>query len=121
MSNSMTSRHGAWLCVLGLCLALREEYEGAEQCVRQAIGLEPDNPDYHIAGAWLSLRQRQWDLAVRRADLALEIGPGNRPLRKACREIRRIAWVERQKEKVTRFAPIAACLEKCRRLKKIVQ
>jgi len=96
---------------LALCLALRGEYESADQCVKQAISLMPENPDFHIAGAWLSMRQRKWDLAVQRSDLALEICPNSPPVKKACRQIRQIVWIEKAMEKAVRFPPLSTFLK----------
>ena len=73
--------------------------------------MDPQNPDYHVAGAWLGLRQRKWDLALRRAELALEIRPDSRPMQKACREIHRLVRIEKMKEKLTSLPLIGQILK----------
>ena len=92
-----------------LCVWLCEGMSATS--VKQAISLMPENPDFHIAGAWLSMRQRKWDLAVQRSDLALEICPNSPPVKKACRQIRQIVWIEKAMEKAVRFPPLATILK----------
>ncbi|MEJ5260622.1 MAG: tetratricopeptide repeat protein [Anaerohalosphaeraceae bacterium] len=95
---------------LALCLAVRREYDAAEQCLKQAVSLKPDLPAFHLAGAWLSLQQQQWEQALRRAELALEIEPKNRALQKSCRQIRRAVQAVKYRTKINNL------LSKARRL-----
>lgn len=102
---------------LSLCLAIRREYEAAEQCLKQAISLKPDLPEFHLAGAWLSIQQQQWEQALQQAGLALEIDPQNRTLQQSCRQIRRTVLIESLKDKTFSHKMVRKTLQYLKHLK----
>jgi len=105
---------------LGLCLALRKEYDAAEQCLKQAISLKPDQAVFHLAGAWLSVKQEQWELATRQAELAAAIHPNNPFVKKACQQIRRVVRANKLKNKIGNSVIYRGLLARLRSFGKIL-
>lgn len=46
---------------LGMSLAIHGDYEGAVECIEQAICLEPSRPELRLCAAWICYKLEKWD------------------------------------------------------------
>ena len=46
---------------LGMSLAIHGDYEGAAECIEQAIALEPSRPELQLCAGWIYYKLEKWD------------------------------------------------------------
>lgn len=76
---------------LGMSLAIHGDYEGAIECIEQAIILEPTRPELRLCAGWIYYKLEKWD----RVTECLGECPGQEPYRSRHRQLRRAArWAQ---------------------------
>ena len=76
---------------LGMSLAIHGDYEGAAECIEQAICLEPTRPELRLCAGWIYYKLEKWDQVTECLGKCLEICPKQEPYRSRCRQLRRAA------------------------------
>ena len=74
---------------LGMSLAIHGDYEGAIECIEQAISLEQARPELRLCAGWIYYKLEKWDQVTECLDKCREICPRQEPYRSRCRQLRR--------------------------------
>ncbi|MFZ9010884.1 MAG: tetratricopeptide repeat protein [Anaerohalosphaeraceae bacterium] len=74
---------------LGMSLAVHGDYEGAIECMEQAICLEQTRPELRLCAGWIYYKLEKWDQVTECLDKCREICPRQEPYRSRCRQLRR--------------------------------
>ena len=56
-----TDDNGESFFGLGMSLAIHGDYEGAAECIEQAIALEPPRPELRLCAGWIYYQLEKWD------------------------------------------------------------
>jgi tetratricopeptide (TPR) repeat protein len=92
---------------LGMSLAIHGDYDGAAECIEQAICLEPTRPELRLCAGWIYYKLEKWDQVTECLAKCREICPKQEPYRSHCRQLRRAALytkcVHRCKQWIHRF------------------
>ncbi|MEN8127732.1 MAG: tetratricopeptide repeat protein [Planctomycetota bacterium] len=75
---------------LGMSLAVYGDYDGAIECVEQAICLEPDKAELQLCAGWINYQLGQWDQAAEHVRKCRQIHPDQEPYRGRSRELMRV-------------------------------
>ncbi len=85
---------------LAVSLAMGGEYDGAIQCLKQAMRLNPDKPELLLCAGWISYHRRKWAQALHYVKKCQSIYPGQQPWRDRCRQLRRVILLDRIGERL---------------------
>ena len=78
---------------LGMSLAVHGDYDGALECIEQAVMLAPNRPELRLCAGWLNYKLRRWDQAEENARRCRQIHPNQEPYRSRCRQLQRaVRW-----------------------------
>lgn len=88
---------------LGMSLAIHGDYDGALECIEQAVALASNRSELRLCAGWLYYKLRRWDQAEEHVRKCLQIHPTQEPYRTRCRRILRAIRYKK-------------CLETCRNL-----
>lgn len=77
---------------LAISLARGGEYEGAMQCLKQAIRLCPNRPELLLCAGWLCYRLKKWVHGLCYAKKCQTAYPNQQPWKSRCRELKRAIY-----------------------------
>ena len=83
--------NGEPLFGLGMTLAIHGDYEGALECIDQAICLEPGRPELRLCAGWLHYKLENWPQVSQCLEKCREICPDHEPYRGHYRQLKRAA------------------------------
>lgn len=90
---------------LGISLAMSTEYEGALQCIKQAIRVDSNRPELLLCAGWLCCRMKKWTHALAYAKKCQSAYPNQQPWHSRCRELKRAILLNKLMDKV-KFGPL---------------
>jgi tetratricopeptide (TPR) repeat protein len=76
---------------LGMTLAAHGDYEGALECIEQAIARAPNRPELRLCAGWIHYKLQQWDAVEENIRKCRQIVPNQEPYRSRCRQLQRAA------------------------------
>ena len=85
---------------LGLCMAIRKNHDTSLQFLKIAVGLEPHNPDYHVAIIWLYIHLKKWEMVEQELKTYKVMFSENKQFLIVYRQLNRYFHVEKFKERL---------------------
>lgn len=85
---------------LGAALAMGGEYDGALQCIKQAIRLNPNKPELMLTAGWMCHRRKKWLQGLHYVEKCRAVYPNQEPWKSRCRELKRAILFEKRIEKI---------------------
>ncbi|MBL7214975.1 MAG: tetratricopeptide repeat protein [Phycisphaerae bacterium] len=85
---------------LAVSLAMGGEYEGALQCLKQAMRLSPDKPELLLCAGWICYRLEKWTHGLGYAKKCHIAYPNQEPWRSQCRKLKRAILFEKTLDKI---------------------